>query len=47
MVANINGDLIAGLIDVEECVSGLISVLENDHPLNSSWYDYKHEKIPW
>lgn len=36
-----------GLIDVDESVSGLISVLESDMPLNGKWYDFKREVIPW
>ena len=36
-----------GLIDVDESVSGLISVLESDLPLNGRWYDFKRETIPW
>lgn len=36
-----------GLTDVDQSVSGLISVLESDLPLNGKWYDYKHEAIPW
>lgn len=36
-----------GLINVDESVSGLISVLESDLPLNGRWYDFKRESIPW
>lgn len=36
-----------GLIDVDQSVSGLLSVLESDLPLNGKWYDYKQEAIPW
>jgi hypothetical protein len=37
-----------GLIDVDECVSGLISVLEgNAGPLNGQWYDFAGKVIPW
>lgn len=36
-----------GLIDVDESVSGLVSVLESDMPLNGKWYDFKQEVIPW
>ena len=36
-----------GFIDVDESVSGLISVLESDMPLNGKWYDFKREAIPW
>lgn len=37
----------AGLIDVDQCVSGLISVLESGKPLNGRFFDYKDEEIPW
>lgn len=37
----------AGLINVDQSVSGLLSVLESDLPLNGKWYDYKQEAIPW
>ena len=36
-----------GLIDVEQCVSGLISVLETEKDLNGRFFDYKHDEIPW
>ncbi|KAL3150943.1 hypothetical protein ABBQ32_000688 [Trebouxia sp. C0010 RCD-2024] len=36
-----------GLIDVDESVSGMMSVLESDLPLNGRWYDFKRETIPW
>ncbi|CAG9466601.1 unnamed protein product [Pedinophyceae sp. YPF-701] len=36
-----------GLIDVDECVSGLISVLESDRELNGRWYDFAGKEIPW
>lgn len=36
-----------GLIDVDESVSGMISVLESDLPMNGRWYDFKRETIPW
>jgi hypothetical protein len=37
-----------GLIDVDESVSGLISVLEgNAGPLNGQWYDFAGKVIPW
>lgn len=39
--------LAAGLIDVDQSVKGLLSVLESDLPLNGQFYDYKHEAIPW
>lgn len=37
----------SGLIDVDESVSGMISVLESSLPLGGRWYDYKQESIPW
>ena len=39
--ADMDGDVTA------QSVSGLISVLESDRPLNGRWYDYKGEEIPW
>ncbi|KAK9829599.1 hypothetical protein WJX72_006821 [[Myrmecia] bisecta] len=36
-----------GLIDVDQAVAGMLSVLESDLPLNGHWYDYKQEAIPW
>ncbi|GAB4820966.1 hypothetical protein N2152v2_008012 [Parachlorella kessleri] len=36
-----------GLIDVDESVSGLISVLESDRPLNGKWYAFDGKEIPW
>jgi len=36
-----------GLIDVQTSVSGMLSVLESNSPLNGHWYDYKAEEIPW
>jgi NAD(P)-dependent dehydrogenase (short-subunit alcohol dehydrogenase family) len=36
-----------GLIDVQTSVSGMLSVLESNAPLNGHWYDYKAEEIPW
>jgi len=36
-----------GLINVDECVSGLISVLETEKKLNGRMFDYKHDEIPW
>lgn len=37
----------SGLIDVDESVAGMISVLESSLPLGGRWYDYKKESIPW
>lgn len=38
----------SGLIDVDQSVSGLISLLEKyGHELNGRFFDYKHEEIPW
>lgn len=36
-----------GLIDTQECVEGLLRVLEGSKPLNGRWYDYKGTEIPW
>ncbi|KAK3284303.1 hypothetical protein CYMTET_8040 [Cymbomonas tetramitiformis] len=37
-----------GLIDTDQCVEGLIQVMEGEAgPLNGCWYDYKFEAIPW
>jgi NAD(P)-dependent dehydrogenase (short-subunit alcohol dehydrogenase family) len=39
-----------GLIDVDTCVSGLLSVLEGTGikgSINGRWFDYKKEEIPW
>ncbi len=37
----------AGLIDKDECVSGLISVLESGQPLNGRWFGFDGKEIPW
>jgi len=37
----------SGLIDADESVAGMISVLESNLPLGGRWYDYKKESIPW
>mmetsp|Transcript_7833 Transcript_7833/g.26016 ORF Transcript_7833/g.26016 Transcript_7833/m.26016 type:complete len:282 (-) Transcript_7833:480-1325(-) len=37
-----------GLIDADESVAGMLSVLEGAHgPLNGEWYDYAGKSIPW
>ena len=36
-----------GLIDVEECVSGLLAVIESDRELNGRWYDFAGKEIPF
>jgi len=37
----------SGLIDAEQSVAGLISVLESGRPLNGHWYDFAGKEIPW
>lgn len=37
----------SGLIDVDESVRGLISVVETEPSLSGRLFDYKHEEIPW
>eukprot|EP00887_Chlorella_sp_A99_P002829 scaffold6.g2829.t1 len=36
----------SGLIDTDQCVEGLLRVLETKE-LNGRWWDYKGEEIPW
>lgn len=36
-----------GLIDVNESVEGMLSVLENDRELNGEWYAFNGKNIPW
>ena len=37
----------SGLIDVDQSVSGLLSVIEDIPELNGRIYDYKHEELPF
>ena len=36
-----------GLIEKEECVRGLLAVLDSERELNGRWFDYKFEEVPW
>ena len=37
----------SGLIDTQQCVSGLLGVLESGKPLNGQWYAYDGKVVPW
>ena len=39
--------LAGGLIDVDQSVSGLLSVIETEKNLNGRMFDYEHEEIGW
>ena len=36
-----------GLIDVDQSVSGLLSVIETTPDINGKMFDYKHDFIGW
>lgn len=36
-----------GLIDADQSVSGLLSVIETTPDINGKMFDYKHEQIGW
>ena len=37
----------SGLIDVDQSVSGLLSVIEDIQDINGKIFDYKHEELPF
>jgi hypothetical protein len=37
----------AGLIDVDQSVSGMLSVLESGRQLQGRWYAWDGKEIPW
>jgi len=36
-----------GLINVDQSVSGMLSVLESSRPLSGRWYAWDGKEIPW
>ncbi len=36
-----------GLIDTDECVAGLLKVLERGHEINGRWFDFANREIKW
>lgn len=37
----------SGLIDTDECVAGLLRVIERGHEINGRWFDYAQREIKW
>lgn len=37
----------SGLIDTDECVEGLLKVLQRGHEVNGRWFDYAQREIKW
>ena len=37
----------SGLIHTDECVEGLLKVLQRGHEVNGRWFDYAQREIKW